>query len=232
MKLVKLNNEYYLLKEDMSKMAKDLPNGTTVFCLSETHINDIDECIRKYSEGDHCYGCQPLIASSKKMDEVKLLDKIQINELVGNVDVENLARELTYKDYTDKDGEFIRSTIGASDYTAGIVRGYNYALQKNTNSFSLMRIKALMLEVWKINNLELSALKKEGIKTVNDIFDKLIEAATKKQTEWEVEVEMICSCGLSGNTMYDHKMGCEVKDGSDLKPKISENGNINITKIK
>lgn len=80
--LAKVNNEYYLVNADLKRMAKDLPAGTLVFCLDEIHTNDPKESIRHSSVGDHCYGCQPLIASTTKINELPLLDKANIESLI------------------------------------------------------------------------------------------------------------------------------------------------------
>lgn len=63
-----------------------------------------------------------------------LLEEEEDDKREISVDVEKLAKELTYKDYTDENGEFIRSTIGADDYKNGIIRGYNQCLQDNNDN--------------------------------------------------------------------------------------------------
>ena len=83
--LVKLCNEYYLIDSDMSRMAKDLPADTLVFCLGETHMNSPKECIRKSSTNDHCYDCQPLIASSALIYDLPRLNKDDISNFVNPI---------------------------------------------------------------------------------------------------------------------------------------------------
>ncbi len=74
MKIVNLNNNFYLVDSNMNRMAKDLPKDTLVFCLSEVHTNDSKECIRKSTKDDNCYGCQPLIASTDSKIGIKKLN--------------------------------------------------------------------------------------------------------------------------------------------------------------
>lgn len=84
--LVKLCNEYYLLDADMSRMAKELPAETLVFCLDETHMSDPKECIRRSSLTDHCHGCQPLIATSdSNYGELPGLNKKDIEDFVNPI---------------------------------------------------------------------------------------------------------------------------------------------------
>jgi hypothetical protein len=82
MKLVRLENHYFLLDAVMTRMAKDLPVGTQVFCLDETHMNNVDECLRKSASSDHCRGCQPLLASTMDIEGVGKLDRDEIESIV------------------------------------------------------------------------------------------------------------------------------------------------------
>lgn len=82
MKLINLKDEYYLLDADLQRAAKDLPDKTLVFCISEVHMNDPEECIRFSTKGDHCYQCQPLVGSTIKIKGVELLKKHPLKKLI------------------------------------------------------------------------------------------------------------------------------------------------------
>lgn len=64
----------------------------------------------------------------KVKEKTKVKSKPKTKDIV---DVEKLAHEITYSSLTDKDGEFIKSTIGADDFKNGVVCGYNRALKDN-----------------------------------------------------------------------------------------------------
>lgn len=105
MKLVNLNNEYYLLDADMQRAAKDLPEKTLVFCISEIHMNDQRECVRHSTKGDHCYQCQPLVGSTVRIKGSELLLKRPLRKLIPkgtpnsmwNVIVERKDTKIEYK---------------------------------------------------------------------------------------------------------------------------------------
>lgn len=88
-RLVLLCGEFYLLDAEfyMTKMAKDYPADTRVFCMSETDMEDPDECLRKSGLGDNCYACLPLIASTIKIDDLALLDRVKCEEAIKTAKV-------------------------------------------------------------------------------------------------------------------------------------------------
>lgn len=81
-RVVKLAGNLFLTKSDFETMAKDLDANTLVFCHYEVHTKDDKECIRHSTKGDHCYGCQPLIASTKDIEGVlKITESDTLNDL-------------------------------------------------------------------------------------------------------------------------------------------------------
>ncbi len=130
MKLIKLNDEYYLVDVDMSRMAKDLPIGTCVFCLGETHMNDINECLRLSSKNDNCYGCQPLIASTKKYDNVYLLDKVKVEKLLTYKKQDVIKAQLFCEEYAKNIG----NTDGTSafDFKTGYLRAIENTIKEKS----------------------------------------------------------------------------------------------------
>ena len=60
MKLIQHKGSLYLIDDLMTRMAKDLPVGTLVFCIDEFFSGHPE--IRLSSATDNCYGCQPVIA--------------------------------------------------------------------------------------------------------------------------------------------------------------------------
>ena len=64
-------------------------------------------------------------------------------------------------------------------------------------------------------------------------FLTLAEALAIAQQITEIDVEYVCSyCGLSGETITDHKMGCDGKNKNDFKLSLNSNNTINIYPIK
>jgi hypothetical protein len=96
-KIVKLAGEVYLTKADFHIMAKDLEVNTLVFCHSEIHMNDEKECIRHSAKGDHCYTCQPLIASSKSFDGVPVIENLSNVDDMVDFDIEYFQDETGVK---------------------------------------------------------------------------------------------------------------------------------------
>ncbi len=72
--LTKIAGNLFLTKADFEIPAKDLNINTLVFCHSEIDMNDVNECLRHSGKGDNCYSCQPLIASTKDIENIPLLD--------------------------------------------------------------------------------------------------------------------------------------------------------------
>ena len=62
MKLVHIKGQLFLINDVMTRMAKDLPKNTLVFCIDEFFSGHPE--IRLSSVGDNCFGCQPLIATT------------------------------------------------------------------------------------------------------------------------------------------------------------------------
>jgi len=97
-KLVKLEKEYFILNVDFSRMAKDLPEGTLVFCLDETHTGKITECLMHSTKEFNCYGCQPIIASTLQLKNVNFLIKEQVENLLEDFNInEAEASEYIHK---------------------------------------------------------------------------------------------------------------------------------------
>jgi len=81
-KLVKHKDNYYLIEYTRGRMAKDLPAGTIVLCLDEI---EYECCIRGSASGDHCYGCQPIVATNDKtLTTIPQLDLIEISKELPN----------------------------------------------------------------------------------------------------------------------------------------------------
>lgn len=213
MKLVKLNDDFYLLNDDMSRMAMDLPVGTLVFCLSETHMKDPDECIRKSAIEDHCYGCQPLIASTTQIEGASLL---------GFQNVETLLRHYVCEEDTKKYS--IARKVFAADKTFSekdldkIMFGYGVGNSSTDNKFTIHEMEAsFKAGIEAIKDLQ----SEEPYHTLEvDYYKSFIKSVAREKTEWEVEVEM-------EKVLFDPNR--PVPYNSD-KPKIT-GGYINIIKI-
>lgn len=243
MKLIKLNNEFYLLSDG-------IPKGY----YYDGFVNKIHNTSgAQYEYAKHIF---PIVASTEKLGELPLLDRkkeikyqkcvqncfealsgkcvcpsrmITLNELASNVDVKKLARELTYKDYTDEKGEFIKSTIGADDYTNGIVRGYNKALRDNADKkFTLDDMNKLSIEIWEWINIDKYGAK-QNLETVTNNF---IQSITKGQTQWEVDIEENKESVVMGGLRSINDFGGPGPQRYDYSKPIITEGHINILRIK
>lgn len=98
--LVKYCNEYFLLDVDLTRMAKSLPIFTYVFCLDEIHTDSIYECVWKSSDQSHCYGCQPIQATSLWLSGVNRFEIQSVEQWLSD---NNLIfnTEPFYSDYPD-----------------------------------------------------------------------------------------------------------------------------------
>lgn len=72
--LIHINKQYYLINDLMTRMAKDLPEGTLIFCIDEFFSGY--PVIRLSTKDDHCFGCQPLIAVSNAIPNIKVSSEI------------------------------------------------------------------------------------------------------------------------------------------------------------
>lgn len=97
LKLFFSQNNYYLVDIKPDRMAKDLPVGTRVFCIDE-HLTGFPE-VRISSETDHCFGCQPLIASTEEIEGCLLMYYDMIEEALKGFNLNALAVDYTEEKY-------------------------------------------------------------------------------------------------------------------------------------
>lgn len=75
MKLIQHKGSLYLIDDLMTRMAKDLPAGTLVFCISEFFSGHPE--IRLSSGNDNCFGCQPLVACTHTIPSFNVSPEVQ-----------------------------------------------------------------------------------------------------------------------------------------------------------
>ena len=74
MKLIHIKGQLLLIDDLMTRMAKDLPVGSLVFCIDEFFSCHPE--IRLSTAGDNCFGCQPLIAATHLIPVIQVSDEV------------------------------------------------------------------------------------------------------------------------------------------------------------
>ena len=202
-KLIKIKDEYYLVsnKEPMDRH----------LCMAfhkETKAPMIDD----YYQGDaHYYVYKPMsiVAVTKRISgltTLPLLDKNQIEILLGTVDVKGLASKWAL-DNADKTMET------NSSLNKGFIGGYNKCLQDNADK------KFTLEDMRKCFEASRETVPHPDWDKIYDTFEEYINSL-KEKTEWEVEIELHSE--VDALVLYEDRG----------KPIVNEQGYINILNIK
>lgn len=173
-KLVKLETEYFVLNVDFSRMAKDLPEGTPVFCLDETHTGKIKKCVINSTKNFHCYGCQPLVASTLQLKDVNFLIKEDVENLLEGFSI----NEAEADEYTEKKLKPVKGML-SEDYAIGFKEGIEKYLDDNKDElFSLEE----MQKAYDTGYFD-SAFDRKDMN-----FETFIKNLDRENKEWDIQI--------------------------------------------
>ena len=171
------------------------PDGTNGRIKSDViEVNFLEEFVKRYN------GEQKYTQAIKRLEEVWGDDKDGKYEELYNhhkqkgVDVEKLADEIAFKDYTDFSGTFKISNVAPNAYRYGITRGYNLALQSNAGEFSLRDAKTHIVKFMHWMS-EKNSGPHENFVVLAEDYIQSITPTTQGEVEMFVEMEHIEAMG-------------------------------------
>ncbi len=220
MKLIKIDNDYWLLSDDDIKVGDyvgEKLNNNTWMVMTIHNGNDLDLSRQKKIIGSTC-------SFNSKLNGIAYLDKADINLLL--LDIDKNVKLLATKYYVDHNYNTLPNNNNPTDeqMTLGIqefarceemyVAGYLQSLQDNSEKkFTLDNLKEVIAEAWN------SSEDNEDNELFTHAIDRIIQSISKEQTEWDVNVEPEMDKNWDG-------VG-EPK----FNPKVNDKGYITITKI-
>lgn len=221
MKLIELNEHYYLLSNDEIKDGRE--NFWTYDHLNKKplHISHIEyfkdtkfrDCFKTVEGTSSGTRHKEIVASTDSLEGLPKISMLSLIELwKGNeIDIHKLAKEFADKKYF----------LGYPERKEGFVAGYNQSLEDNlAKKFTIEDITKAYIQGGFDGNAMVRKLYKE-IKSYNSAED-YVQFLNEKKIEWDVEIEMVVD--------YSSDFGGKYYEADSCKMKIVD-GYINILKI-
>ena len=216
MKLTKLGSEYYLLS------IEEIVSGDLCFRSGQILQATLPEIVGFANETK----TQKVIASTENVDKLFLLDKNQIETLLGKVDIDKKAEEYFEKKMDNSEGFDLKH-----GWKKIFKESYTQALEDNADKLFTLEDMEEAIKFGVEQGITYSSIHTPD----KNIF---IQSITKEKTELDTEVEMEMEIK---NITTESKFYETVQNNNSIGyamgytksvPKVNEKGYITITSIK
>lgn len=214
-KLIKLNNEFYLIDADSNNSKK-----------GEVNYDRTIRCILENDDLAHSDCCK-VLASTKKINGINQIDKKQVERMIpvmyksGITDEE--IEQICYTTILSKNKwahlpDIVNrpNPIFFWNEVDDMMTGYKKAIQGNEKNYTLEDMRDFSKKCGMLWQSEIDY-------SYPELVDKLISDMIEEKNEWDAEIEL-------ETKVIDLERSMHISDF--FEPKIYQNGFLNITKIK